>query len=385
MLIKQKIAKYMTVIVFASLIFLVTIINLFTPDKGFSESENRYLQKQPTFTFDNLLAGKFTADFETYMTDQFVWRDGFIGVKTQAEYIVGKKDSNGVYFASDGYLIEKHDIKDIDYALLDRNIKRLYEFTETTSQKLGDNKVSVMLIPTSSNVLKNTLPPFTSGFDQDSVIDEIKNGLPNNGIFVDLRDTLTEHSNEYIYYKTDHHWTSNGAYYAYKEWSNRLGINGYSKDDFNINPVTESFYGTVYTKARLVSTKPDTIYTYVPKTNPQYSVEYNLGERTENTLYADKYLTKRDKYAYFLNGNNPIVKIISPNKNSKKLLIIKDSFSHSFAPFVVNDFEEVHMLDLRYLNISIQDYIDEHKITDALFMFNTINFAKETTLINLNK
>lgn len=381
--IKQK-YKLIPMIVFLVLVFGVTILNFCKADVGFSQSENRYLAKAPIFSWKELFSGKFTKDVETYITDQFVWRDELIGIKTQTDFLSGKKDTNGVYFAKNGYLVEKHDNADIDFERLALNKDKLYSFVDKSVGKLGNDHVSVMIVPTASNVLTKFLPSFASGFDQNRMIDDIKANLPS-GKFVDVRSTLSSNQDKDIYYKTDHHWTSNGAFIAYRKWCDSVGIKGNAAVDFEIKSVTDQFFGTVYTKARLFSTKADSILQYTPKFSATYSVDYNDGERVTDTLYNSDYLDKRDKYAYFLSGNNPIVKITSNSSNEKKLLLVKDSFAHSFAPFAVNDFSEVHMLDLRYLNISLQKYIVENAITDVLFLFNTINFAKEKALYSLDK
>lgn len=373
----------MTVVIFVGVIFMVSAVNFIKPDKVFSESENRFLAKKPEFSFEALFNRKYTAAVEAYITDQFIWRDVFVGVKTQTAYFSGRKDTNGVYFCKDGYLIEKHDNTKVNNELLNRNIDRLYEFMKTTSNKLGHNRVSVMLVPTASNILKDKLPTYATQFNQDKMIDSIKHGM-KYGNFIDLRPVLDEHSSEYIYYKTDHHWTTNGAYYAYSAWCKQMGIEAMKKEEFDIKIVTNEFYGTIYSKARLKSTKPDVIYTYVPKQTMSYKVDYNLGSKITNTLYENDFLNKRDKYAFFSGGNNPVVQINSSNKNGKKLLLIKDSFAHCFAPFVANDFEQVHMLDLRYVNMSVESYMAQNGITDVMVLYNTINFATETTLIKLN-
>lgn len=378
----KKITKSLTVIVFVILIFGISIVNLIKKDKAFSESENRYLEQMPTFSMNTLLDGSFIKAFEDYTTDQFLWRDGFIGVKTTTEFGMGKKDTNGVYFADDGYLIAKHD--DFDETQIAKNIKFLSEFTSKTQSILGEKNVSVMIVPTASEVLTDKLPPLANDFDQTGLITEITDNLGTVAV-PNILKTLTQCSHEDIYYKTDHHWTTLGAFYSYRAWCDAVGIAGHTIDDYTKILVTDEFYGTVYSKARLINTKPDSIYRFDPVFDASYSVEYNMGERTTDTLYSDEFLEKRDKYSYFLGGNNPIVKITSNNKNGKKLVLIKDSFGHSIAPLLANDFEEVHMLDLRYINISVQDYIKQNGITDALVLYNTVNFATDTNIFKITR
>lgn len=378
----MKNVKSISVSIFLILIFSISIINALKPDVRFSESENRYLETKPKFSISSFLNGEYMKKSEKYMKDQFIFKNNFISMKTQFDYLTGKKDSNGIYFASDGYLIDKHDANKIDLNLMNKNINYLNNFIKRNTNKLGKNNVTFMLVPTASEVLSDKLPKYATQFNQDDMIELVKSNI-KSGVFIDLRDVLKQHKNEYIYYKTDHHWTTNGAFYAYKSWCEKMDINKNLSEDYNIKKVSDSFFGTTYSKARLFNTKPDSMYAYIPNFYSEYIVDYNMGEKISKSLYEESYLNKRDKYSYYLGGNNPIVKITSQNKNNKKLLIVKDSYAHSFAPFVANDFNEVHMLDLRYLNMNIDKYIDENQITDIIVLYNTINFAKENTIINL--
>ncbi|MEG0895560.1 MAG: DHHW family protein, partial [Oscillospiraceae bacterium] len=303
--------------------------------------------------------------------DQIPFRDEFIGVKTQSEYLVGKRDTNNVFFGKDDYLIEKH--SGVSSDVLERNYKYLENFLNKSKEMLGENHASAIIVPTASNILTDKLPAFATDFNQNILLDRMD---------FDARVPLNTHNQEYIYYKTDHHWTTLGAYYTYMDWADYMGITPY--DDYKKEMVSDKFYGTLYSKARLVSTTADEMWRYIPNNNAEYTVTYNLGERVENTLYNPEKLEVRDKYSYFLNGNNPVVEIKSNNDKQGKLLIVKDSFAHSFAPFAVNDFAQVDMIDLRYLNYSVVDYIKEHEITDVLVLYSSVNFAKESNLFKLD-
>lgn len=375
----KKTSAIITTIVFITVLFGLTIMNLMSPDRVFSDKENRYLEKKPKFSFEKLVDGEFTEKYEKYVTDQFVSRDKWTQVKTLCELAMQKKDNNGVYFGKDGYLLGKHDDTDIDKVQEKKNINYLAGFIDRYAQKLGNDRVSCMIVPTSGAILKDKLPPYATGYDQNSLIDSVKSSL-KGGTFVDVRDTLSKHRDEYIYYKTDHHWTSLGAYYSYLEWCKDTGIKPIKEDEFTWKPITEEFYGTHYSKANFYNIAPDEINIMEPKEKKSYKVVYNNGEKTADTLYNDSFLSKRDKYSVFLSGNNPIVDITTENKNGRNLLIVKDSFGHSFAPIAANNFENIHMIDFRYFSMSIDEYIKEKNITDILVMYNTINFVTDRNL-----
>ncbi len=375
---QEKLIKYLTPVLFLIIIYGFAIVNIITPDKARSESENINLQQLPTFTVDSLFAGSFTADFEKYVQQQFVGRDEFIGVKSTVDYLIGKRDSNTIYFGKDDYLLKYFPTYNVDDYLLEKNFERIEQFVNTVD---FDGNLAVLLAPTSSEILTDKLPTLAYNYNQLEAYNNVKNNIPN-GSFVEVADALKAHSNEDIFYKTDHHWTTLGSYYAYKALCDTLGIEGTTLDEYESKTISTDFYGTLYSNARLPSTKPDQIDVYIPKFETEYSVNYNMNEKRTNTLYDESYLTTRDQYSYFLRGNQPMVEITSQNKNGKKLLVLKDSYSHNMVPYLVNDFEKVFMLDLRYYNGSLKQFINQQKFTDIALIYNfetlatDINFAK---------
>ena len=153
---------------FLVLVFSLTADSILNPVRAYSENENRYLAQMPEFSFESLFEGEFTSDYETFITDQFVMRDSWIGLKTLTERAMLKQDINGVYFGKDGYLIEKHDASDIDEETADRNAQRLADFINQYSAVLGEDRVHAMLVPTAQEILEDKLPPFAEGYDQEA-------------------------------------------------------------------------------------------------------------------------------------------------------------------------------------------------------------------------
>lgn len=351
-----------------------TVVSILAPKRKFSENENRFLQQMPDLSIKTFLDGTFETDYETYVTDQFVLRDQWITLKTSVERLLQKKDINGVYFAKDDYLIERHEAEGIDKEQEEKNIDRLTEFVNGAVEKLGQDRIQVMLVPTASEILVDKLPAFATGYNQQAVIEEVKERIPESCL-VDVTDTLKEHVDESIYYRTDHHWTTLGAYYAYVEWARTAGFEPFAKEDFEVVKATDQFYGTIASKVN-VSVKPDDMYLYKKLGNPKYIVEYNQTETTDS-LFNYASLDTKDKYTVYLNGNNALVKITSENKNGRKLLVIKDSFSHCFVPFLVDHYEEVYMIDFRYFRMGVSQFMEQEGITDVLVLYNVINFVED--------
>lgn len=366
-----------------SLLWLGLIIcNLVTPERKFSENENRFLAELPKYTNEKLINGEYMNGLDEYISDQFVFRDNWIGLKTMAERALLKLDINSVYFAKDNYLIEKHNKSEVSKEQAEKNKDRLTEFVEKYAKKFGEDRINVMLVPTASEILKDKLPPFATGYDQEAYINEVIESLPE-GTFVDVRDILNQHKDEYIYYRTDHHWTAFGAYYAYEKWAKEAGFTPLSREQFDITLGSDKFYGTLHSKVN-VNVEPDDIYLYEIKKDMKYHLLYNLTDETD-TLYDLSQLEGKDKYSVYMGGNNALVEVQTNNKNGRRLLVIKDSFAHSFVPLAVNHYEETFMIDFRYFNGGVEEFVEENKITDVLVLYNTMNFVKDKNLIKLIK
>ncbi len=369
----------LTAAVFLVLIFGLSLVNLLTPDRAFSEMENKYLQQRPKLTLERLFNGKFTAEAEKYVTDQFPGRDAFIGVKTQSEYLLGKRDTNGVYFAKDGYLIEKHPVLDPQ---AEKNIPRLTAFVNEAAEELGAEHVRVLIAPTAGELLRDKLPAYAPEFSQEALFEQIRREIPQE-CWVELLPAFREAAarGDQLYYRTDHHWTTQGAYLAYVQWCRSLGLE--PETDFEVRAVSDAFYGTIYSKARLSDTQPDTIHAYFPQEPRDYRLEFDLGKEGLEGLYDERYLSKKDKYSYFLGGNHAVTVITGPEKNGKTLLLVKDSYAHSIAPFLADEYEQVTLLDLRYYNGSLKSFREEHPPTDIMVLYNAVTFCENVGVLKM--
>lgn len=367
-------------IIFLIFIFGLTIASFLQPVKTFSESENRVLASKPEFTWENLKNGSYSSGYETFITDQFLLRDTWIGMKTMTERMIGKKDINGVYFAKDGYLIEKVDTTDIDQEQVDKNITRVESFIRKYSGLLGKDRVYAMVVPTAFDILEEKLPAFAVGYSQDILLDELQKRLGEN--WIDLRQVLKSHSEEYIFYRTDHHWTTLGAFYAYQEAAKAFGLTAFDKEDFTIKKVNDSFLGTLYSKVN-VPMNADSMHIF--DSEREFAVEYNMSGDIKHTLYETEYLDTKDKYAMYLGGNNALVEINTNVDNGRKLLVIKDSYAHCFTPFMAEHFETVYMIDFRYFSMPVSSFIENNGITDALILYNANSFVSDKNIYQLGR
>ena len=378
------------IVIFVAFLALVSGGSLLMKDREFSPNENRYLAEPPRLTVDNILSGKFQDGLENYLRDQICFRDGWITVKTGIQKACGDTDIGGAYVGKDGYDFEKSKPEEVDEKQVDRNIKAVEDYFMTASETIDKQKLSFLLVPTSGLVMQEKLPKNARLFDQAKYIDQVQKAMKDYN-FVDVRDTLMDHNDEYIYYKTDHHWTSAGACLAYDAWSERTGGEAETEDGLVKNVVSDKFRGSLYSKILDADSAYDEIWTYGLQKDEAFGSKdctVTIDEKQQlDSIYDDEKLQEKDKYAYFLGGNYGQVHIQNQKAASKakgkNILIIKDSFANSFVPFVTQDYENIYMVDLRYYNGDMKAYLQEHEITDVLVLYNVSNFISDRNIHKL--
>lgn len=358
----------------------MSVMNVLAPDKSFSESENRVLERRPIFSLRSLWLGEFMADYVQYASDQFAFRDVWIGIKTDADRASGKKDSNGVYLGADGYLIQS--FTSPQAADVEERIRAIHSFHQATP---GLRKY-IMLAPTAASILQDKLPAHAPVGDQQAVLHQVRQMLEQRGPdirFVDVYPALHAKRTEYLFYKTDHHWTTKGAYYAYRVLCERMGIVPKDEAAFQIRQVTDAFYGSLYSKSGFRHLQPDRIDLYMPKEESRIKAEYVEEDRTTDSLYALDNLEKKDKYKVFLNGNHALVRVTTAHPDGKKLLVVKDSYANSLIPLLTEHFAEIDVVDLRYYSESLAELATD-RYDVMLMLYNIHTFVEDAFILNLN-
>lgn len=383
----KKIDAVITLLLLGGILLGLAIADICTPDRLFSEYENRILASKPDFSVKTLFDGSYTKEYETYVTDQFVERDKWIFVKTMTDVLLGKKEINGVYLAKDGTLIEKHAPEDIKAEVAAQKLtllQRLVVWQEGREQ----GALHIMLVPTADNILTDKLPDHAPYYDQQELLEQVRKMAGSH--VIDVTDSLQAHREEFIYYGTDHHWTTRGAYYGYLAWTEAAGVTPVSYD---VQIVSTDFLGTLHSKTNLM-VKPDTIEAYLPAVLREdkdgvpgggaMQVYYDFSEESRDSLYEEKYLETKNKYGYFLDDNHPFIRIEtgarSPEAEGKKLFVIKDSYANCLIPFLTEHYETVYVLDLRYYRAPLFSLLEEYGAEgdmDILVLYNVIHFIEE--------
>ncbi|MCI8303560.1 MAG: hypothetical protein HFF52_02925 [Lawsonibacter sp.] len=370
----KKFSVFLTAL-FCAFIGGVTVISLLLPDKSFSSLENRYLQKPPKLSVESLSDGTFMKDAEDYVSDHIVGRDFWVAAKAWSERLSGKKENNGVYFGSQDTLINR--VETPDPAELDKKVG----YVDTLASNVSV-PVYFGLIPSAADIWKDRLPKGAPTADERSIIEQLYFFTGANTI--DLYGALAPHSGEDIYYRTDHHWTSLGAYYGANAILEAMGLEPLDLNSYQKTTVTDQFYGTSFSTSGVRWLPPDQIDTYVPDEGVKVTA-YPNGAPEEGSLYVDSKLEVKDKYAYFLGGNQPLCVIETAHTDAPKVLVIRDSYADSLAPFLTERFSEVHLFDLRYNMISIKSYVEEHNIDTVVVLYSFSNFASDDNLALLTR
>lgn len=239
-----------------------------------------------------------------------------------------------------------------------------------------------MIVPNSIYINQDKLPDFVQTTNQEEIIQKHYSKL-ENAKAVEVTDLIKTYKNKELYYKTDHHMTSKGAYLLYIEFCKQAGIVPEPIQNFEEKVVSTDFLGTFDSKAQIIGQEKDTITVYLNKANTDLK-EVIYDTETTKSIFNEKYLQTKDKYSYFLNGNNSKVVAKTKIENGKKLLIIKDSYAHNVVPFLCSNYEEIHVIDPRYYHMSISEYINDNYITDVLVLYNYANLITDIGTRGIN-
>ena len=358
-------------------IFMVLLLGLagkeaLSHQRTYSPVEKRELQTRPEISITKVLDGRFQRKYESYLRDQFPGRDHWVSFQTDMELFMGKNEIHNVYIGKNHYLLEHYTEKEFDPQQIFKNLQALEKFVGKAKQNAD---VHVMMVPTKSWVLREKLPAFAPHYKEQKFYDALQQKLEKEDVLISVEPVLDAHKEEEIYYRTDHHWTTLGAWYAYEQYTKAVGGDlqrAQGKKKFRC--ISKDFYGTTYAKINYAR-QADKIEIYEPA--DKLRVVYNMGEKKTKTLYDFSFLKTADQYSVFTGGNQAVLEITGGIKNGKTLLLIKDSFANSILPFLAEDYEKLVVVDLRQLNVSGDRLLEMFSPTDILILYNSAQFAQD--------
>lgn len=358
-------------------IFMVLLLGLagkeaLSHQRTYSPVEKRELQTRPEISITKVLDGRFQKKYESYLRDQFPGRDHWVSFQTDMELFMGKNEIHNVYIGKNHYLLEHYTEKEFDPQQISKNLQALEKFVGKAKQNAD---VHVMMVPTKSWVLREKLPAFAPHYKEQKFYDALQQKLEKEDVLISVEPVLDAHKEEEIYYRTDHHWTTLGAWYAYEQYTKAVGGDlQRAQEKRKFRCISKDFYGTTYAKINYAR-QADKIEIYEPA--DKLRVVYNMGEKKTKTLYDVSFLKTADQYSVFTGGNQAVLEITGGIKNGKTLLLIKDSFANSILPFLAEDYEKLVVVDLRQLNVSGDRLLEMFSPTDILILYNSAQFAQD--------
>lgn len=365
------------IVVFFAIIFLFAGALLISHDKVVSNTENRVLATFPELNWQTIKSGEFMDGFETFVNDQMTGRDWFVRLSTRTKIAMGQKDINGVYIDGEKLYSKVDSLTQNDLDKIDKSMSQLIKFLQNTPNAYFG------IIPTSIEMAGVEYP---TRLNQQDFINDVYAQLPESQV-LDVYGVLSQHKNEYVYYNTDHHWTTLGAYYAYEYIGDKLNLTIPEKTQYTVNSIKEDFTGTTQAKLN-INLSQDVIEQWVLNDSKYTRIVNDIA--TFETLYDMDKLSSSEPYAVFLGGNNGKVVItnhnISEERKGTHLLMIKDSYSHCLAPFLLENYETITLIDLRYAGmVSVQTLIQQQNFDNIIILYNTDNFVAETKFLLLNR
>lgn len=346
---------------FCGFLGLFLALFLLLPKSDFSEKEKRVLAEAPKLTASGLLDGSFEQEFEDYLADHAPLRDFFVGVNAYYEQLSGRNGLGDVTREKDGALAASPVTPDGNRVR--SNCEKINAFAEKTGLP-----VTVLLVPSVYAQAEESLPALREVCRDDEAAALARETLSDDIPFLYPEEALTRD----LYYRTDHHLTSEGSWTAYNEYLLSLDRPVHDRDEYEIERF-EGFYGTAYAKSGLWLTKPDAVEIWQSKAQGAVTVEFDDREPADS-LFFREHLSEMDRYPVFLDGNHALVTIETEHAQGENLLLIRDSFGHCFAPFAADDFARIVLVDLRYYRLPVSELAEQMEIDRVLVLYGMDTF-----------
>ncbi len=360
----ERFTNWAFILLFVAFIGVFAVLFVVLPKAEISELERRPLSGTPALTSDTLFSGDFGKNAETYLSDHFPARSSWVGLHAGVEWLTGRNGQSGIYVGKNQRLYTAPIA--FDYAQIDRNCAAITEFA-----KKSKTNVNVLIIPSAGSLEPNGLPTLHSPYRDGEILSYMSQKLQ-----VIQPNLSVEH-----FYRTDHHWTTAGAYQAYLDCADVLGFTPFPASRFEKETVN-GFYGTSYAKAGLWHIQPDTMELWHSKTPITVTIADDAVPPQEYTsVFFREALHTMDMYTVFLDGNHGRVRLTNP-QGEGKLLVVKDSFAQTLVPFLAEHYAQIDMIDLRHFRrIAVSDFAAQEGYTDVLMVYGMESVAATNDLL----
>ncbi|MDY3122547.1 hypothetical protein FYJ34_04145 [Clostridiaceae bacterium 68-1-5] len=361
-------------IIFLTVILALAVLGPVIRDKKISEEENRTLAQRPELTFHGVLSGNFMKKYEAYVSDQFVGRSVWRIFHASLKRIGGNREENGVYLGKNGQLLEKIEPPKKEY--VENTVRGMNDF----QGRYPEVTMRMMLVPDAGEILQEKLPPLVRQASQTDMIEGVREELSPGIRWVEAQRVMEDHKEENIYYKTDHHWTGTGVFYAFLEYGKEAEL-PLDESAYKKYPVTTQFNGALSKTSGFRRGEKEKIELYLPKEDhTKYVVSYVENQKKRTSLYDEKQLDTQNGYQVFQGGNYSLLDIRTDVKNTRRLLLVKDSFANSFVPFLTPFYQEIVMVDPRYYAGNADELMDTYGINEVLFLYSGNTFFQDNNI-----
>jgi hypothetical protein len=410
---RRRILSHLNLVVLTLMLGGFGLLSFILPKKSISELEKRKLAAMPSFSLAKMFEGTYMKDVDLYFADNFPLREGFVQMAFWMRDSRGFHSSDITLYlddapedtssAGDSLSVKKDSLAFADSLAADTLVddadvnlanKGLLIVNSRALQIFGGSKKTARRYYDMLNHYKNTLSPDIHVFsivapsptafylpsnhkklsnDEPSNIKDIYANLNASIRTVDAYAEISAHKKEYLYFRTDHHWTGLGAYYAYKAFCKTSGFTPLALDSMEKKTIPD-FLGTLYSKTRDKTLKDSLDYVdywIIPGKYTCWFYTKKNPKKARPTPLLVEYAKGENAYSVFLGSDYPLMKIENEKKNGRKAVIIKNSFGNAFAPFVVPHYEEVYVIDYRYYKQALSALIKENGITDVIFITDT--------------
>ncbi len=360
-----------TVALFLAVLFLVPLYWLLFPRRTFSETERRYLAEPPGLTAAAFRDWTFDDAVETYLADQLPARDALVGFNAYTVLLSGRQVSEDVWMDREGHLVEAP--MDAAPDQIRKRLNRIAALGEKTGLP-----VYVMAVPSAGYVRRDRLPRALGRLYRDGDFLQIISDAPGV-VPVSLEGTFLQEGQSW-YYRTDHHWTGEGAYAAYRLFMAAAGHEALPYEAF-AHRTAPGYVGSTRSRSALWLAKPDVLTIDEPLNTP-VTVTFSDREGPFDSLFFFDHLKEYDWYPLFLDGNHPVT--VAENRNAAAdaptLLLVKDSFGNTLAPLLIASYKKVVLVDPRYYRGSVADLCREHRADEILFCYSLERICTDLSL-----
>ena len=369
-------------ILFAVFICGFSVLNLFWPKREISELENRKLAQMPAFTLQSFLSGDWQKAFGSYLQDQVAFRDRWIDLESLTNATaLGETEEGGILLGKDGWMFTKlFTVSEDTQALLNKNVRSVVSFASRYP-----DRVTFLLAPSASDIYPEMLPANAPMIDEDAMLDDIFASIGESADVLDLRDVFRANKDQYLYFKTDHHWTTDGAYLAYQQFCFLKGLTPFDTSAHTAVAVND-FYGTHYSATRYWKTQPDHFTYYeLPNLMTIYNINGEAQFEASQTmpLINTEKLATRDKYGAFLDGNHGYSVIEGDGEGS--ILVVKDSYANSFVPYLTANYAKIGVVDFRNFAYGLDSTIEKEGYDQILILYNFQTFLSDTHIVYIDR